>query len=51
MDSTNLNLDDLCSENKHEPGSIERVMRHWQFTRSPLIYWTRKMVDLMTTDR
>ena len=51
MDSTNLNLDDLCGENKHEPGSIERVMRHWQFTRSPLVYWTRKMVHMATMDR
>ena len=42
-----LNLDDLCTGQN----TIERVMRHWQFTRSPLVYWTQKMVKMATTDR
>ena len=47
VDSTNLNLEDLCDN----PVNTERVMRHWQFTRSPLVYWTRKMADMATKDR
>ena len=42
-----LNLDDLCTGQN----TIEREMRHWQFTRSPLVYWTQKMVKMATTDR
>ena len=48
-----LNLDDLCDESIGEKSqkSTERVMRHWQFTRSPLVYWTQKMVKEATTER
>ena len=40
MDSKVLDLDALC---RSEEG-IDRVMKHWQDTHSPLVYWTREMV-------
>ena len=47
-----LNLDDLCDESNEEGlKSTERVMRHWTHTRSPLVYWTQKMVNMATTER
>ena len=43
MDSWGLDLDDVC---RSEEG-IERVMKHWQETHSPLVYWTRDIVRKM----
>ena len=45
-----MNLDDLCNELTGK-GSIDRVMQHWQLTRSPLVHWTRKMANMAKTER
>ena len=50
VDSKQMDLDDLCNEVNAEE-SINRVMQHWQKTRSPLVYWTRKMANLAETER
>ena len=45
-----MNVDELCNANTAKD-SLDRVMRHWQHTRSPFVYWTRKMVNMAATER
>ena len=44
-----LDTDDLCNKitGFH---SMERAMHHWQNTRSPMVYWTRDIIQKSATD-
>ena len=42
VDSSPMDIDDLCTVES----SIERVMKHWELTQSPLVYWTKRMVKM-----
>ena len=44
-----MNLDDLCNKLTAKK-SVDRVMEHWQKTRSPLVYWTGKMANMAETE-
>ena len=44
-----MNLDDLCNKLTAKK-SVDRVMEHWQKTRSPLVYWTREMANMAKTE-
>ena len=39
VDSIELNPDDLCKDEPGNEDNLDRVMRHWQRTHSPTVYW------------
>ena len=49
VDRAQMNLDDLCNKLTAKE-SVDRVMQHWQKTRSPLVYWTREMANMAETE-
>ena len=44
-----LDTDDLCNKitGLH---TMDRAMHHWQNTRSPMVYWTRDILQKAATD-